>query len=112
MQSSLQSLTTTMCLPAVEQQDHLVSRIEAKKTPHKAQQSNNLIMAQVLLDRLQPDWDLSWEVEEQQQHMLAAWKLHVAALQAVRPAVHSSLAMPVAGLSTGHAHHLLSPSRP
>ena len=108
MQSSLQSLTTIRCLPASEQQDHLMSGVEAKKHPNKTQQYNILIMAQVLLDRLQPDWDLSWEVEEQQQHMLATWKLHVAALQAVRPAVHSSLAMPVACLSTGHVYHLLS----
>ena len=40
---------------------------------------------QILLDRLQPDWDLSWEEEGHQQQMVAAWKLHVAALQAVCP---------------------------
>ena len=38
---------------------------------------------QVLLDRLQPDWELSWEDGDQQEEMLAAWQLHVAALQAV-----------------------------
>ena len=61
-------------------------------------------MAQVLLDRLQPDWDLSWEVEEQQQHMLAAWKLHVPALQAVRPAILDACCLS----EHGHACHRMS----